>query len=185
MLFSRKITTFVAKMYNMRQKVFKSDVESLLKKGLAIVEETPVSRYYLRVAAVNAVLSGNSSAQAAKWFGVSSRTLNGWVKKVDEHGFTSLIDKSRPGAPQRLNKSQLEELDKMIQCNPADYGCKVWDGPSLSMVIKQTFGVNLGVRQCQRLFHKLNFSKIRPQTYPSKDCDQTEERKAFQKKEPK
>jgi hypothetical protein len=28
-------------MYNMRQKVFKSDVESLLKKGLAIVGETP------------------------------------------------------------------------------------------------------------------------------------------------
>ena len=167
----------------MRQKVFKSDVESLLKEGLAIVEETPVSRYYLRVAGVNAVLSGNSSAQAAKWFGVSSRTLNGWVKKVDEQGFESLMDKPRPGAPRKLNENQLKELDKMIQGNPADYGCKVWDGPSLSMVINQTFGVSLGVRQCQRLFHELGFSRIRPQTYPSKDCDQTEERKAFQKKE--
>ena len=166
----------------MRQKVFKSDVESLLKEGLAIVEKTPISRYYLRVAAVNAVLSGNSSAQAAKWFGVSSRTLNGWVKKVDEHGFESLMDKSRPGAPRKLSESQLEELDKMIQGTPADYGCKVWDGPGLSMVIEQTFGVNMGVRQCQRLFHKLGFSRIRPQTYPSKDYDQTEERKAFQKK---
>ena len=124
----------------MRQKVFKSDVESLLKEGLAIVEETPVSRYYLRVA-------------------------------------------PRPGAPRKLNENQLKELDKMIQGNPADYGCKVWDGPSLSMVINQTFGVSLGVRQCQRLFHELGFSRIRPQTYPSKDCDQTEERKAFQKKE--
>ena len=66
----------------MRQKVFKSDVESLLKEGLAIVEETPVSRYYLRVA-------------------------------------------PRPGAPRKLNENQLKELDKMIQGNPADYGCKV------------------------------------------------------------
>lgn len=167
----------------MRQKVFKSDVESLLKEGLAIVEETPVSRYYLRVAGVNAVLSGNSSAQAAKWFGVSSRTLNGWVKKVDEQGFESLMDKPRSGSPSKLNEEQLAEIDRMIQSSPENQGIKVWDGPSLSSVIKQRFGIELGVRQCQRLFHKLGFSKIRPQTYPSKDNEHTEEREAFQKKE--
>jgi transposase len=166
----------------MRKKVFKSDVDSLREEGLKIVQDNEVSRYYFKVSAVNAVLSGHSSLQVCKWFGVSSRTLNGWVKKVDEYGFEALKDKPRPGAPSKLSKEQLAEIDRMIQGSPGDYDVKVWDGPSLSAVIKRQFGIKLGVRQCQRLFHKLGFSRIRPQTYPSKDSDNDEEREAFQKK---
>ena len=169
----------------MRKKVFRSDVNKLREEGLRIVQENGVSRYYFRVSAVNAVLSGQSSLQVCEWFGISSRSLNGWVKKVDEQGFKSLEDKPRPGTPSKLNKEQLAEIDKMIQSSPEDYGVKVWDGPSLSSVIKQRFNIELGVRQCQRLFHKLGFSKIRPQTYPSKDAEHTEEREAFKKKEQK
>ena len=169
----------------MRKKVFRSDIGKLREEGLRIVQENGVSRYYFRVSAVNAVLSGQSSLQVCEWFGISSRSLNGWVKKVDEQGFKSLEDKPRPGTPSKLNKEQLAEIDKMIQSSPEDYGIKVWDGPSLSSVIKQHFNIELGVRQCQRLFHKLGFSKIRPQTYPSKDAEHTEEREAFPKKEQK
>lgn len=167
----------------MRKKVFKSNIGCLRDEGLKIVQDNEVSRYYFRVSAVNAVLSGQSSLQVCKWFGISSRSLNGWVKKVDEQGFESLKDKSRPGSPSKLSKEQLTEIDKMIQTSPESYDVKVWDGPSLSSVIKRQFGINLGVRQCQRLFHKLGFSKIRPQTYPSKDTDNNEERVTFQKKE--
>lgn len=167
----------------MRKKIFKSDVSKLREEGLRIAQESGVSRFYFRVSAVNAVLSGQSSLQVCKWFGVSSRSLNGWVKKVDEQGFESLMDKPRSGSPSKLNEEQLAEIDRMIQSSPENQGIKVWDGPSLSSVIKQRFGIELGVRQCQRLFHKLGFSKIRPQTYPSKDNEHTEEREAFQKKE--
>lgn len=163
--------------------MFKSNIGCLRDEGLKIVQDNEVSRYYFRVSAVNAVLSGQSSLQVCKWFGISSRSLNGWVKKVDEQGFESLKDKSRPGSPSKLSKEQLTEIDKMIQTSPESYDVKVWDGPSLSSVIKRQFGINLGVRQCQRLFHKLGFSKIRPQTYPSKDTDNNEERVTFQKKE--
>ena len=167
----------------MKRKVFKSDVESLKEEGRKIMESTVDSRFYNRVAAVNAVLSGISPSKAADWFGMTGRSLSLWVKKVDEHGFDSLRDKPRPGAPQKLTTSQIQEVDKMLQGSPSDYGCKVWDGPSLSAVIKQTFGVDLGVRQCQRLFHKLGYARIRPQTYPSKGSEQTEARESFQKKE--
>ena len=92
------IATF-AKNRVMRKKVFRSDVSKLREEGLRIVQENGVSRYYFRVSAVNAVLSGQSSLQVCEWFGISSRSLNGWVKKVDEQGFKSLEDKPRPGPP--------------------------------------------------------------------------------------
>ena len=166
----------------MKRKVFCRDLETLKAEGREIMDSTIDSRFYNRVAAVNAVLSGVSPANAAEWFGMTGRILSIWVKKADEYGFESLRDKPRPGAPQKLSEIQLEEVDKMIQSSPSDFGCNVWDGPTLSSVIKQRFGIDLSTRQCQRLFRKLGYSKIRPQTYPSKDSEQTEARGAFQKK---
>ena len=57
----------------------------------------------------------------------------------------------------------------------------VWDGPALSDYIQKTYGINLGVRQCQRLFHELGFSQIRPQTFPSKGKEDDSRRDAFKK----
>ena len=166
----------------MKRKVFRRDIETLKAEGREIMESTIDSRFYNRVAAVNAVLSGVPPATAAVWFGMTGRTLSIWVKKADEHGFESLRDKPKSGAPQKLSESQLEEVDKMIQSSPGDFGCNVWDGPTLSSVIKQKYNIDISTRQCQRLFHKLGYSKIRPQTYPSKDSEQTEARESFKKK---
>ena len=167
----------------MKRKIFKSDIELLIVKGREIMESTVDSRFYNRVAAVNAVLSGVSPKKAAAWFGMTGRTLSIWVKKVDELGFESLKDKPRPGAPTKLSDTQIEELDKVILSEPEIYGYKVWDGPTLSELIKCRYGVHLSTRQCQRLFHKMGYSKVRPQTYPSKGKEKTEEREEFQKKE--
>ena len=167
----------------MKRKIFKSDIETLKEEGRKIMESSIDSRFYIRVAAVNAVLHGVPPAKAASWFGMTGRSLTGWVKTVDEEGFEALRDKQRPGAPPKLNASQLAEIDKMLQGDPADFDCKVWDGPSLSAAIKRSFGVDLGTRQCQRLFHKLGYARVRPQTYPSKGYEQTEARDSFQKKE--
>lgn len=46
---------------------------------------------------------------------------------------------------------------------------------------KEGYVIDLSVRQCQRLFHELGFSRIRPQTYPSLGESNEEERKAFKK----
>lgn len=166
----------------MKRKVFCRDIETLKAEGREIMDSTIDSRFYNRVAAVNAVLSGVSPSDAAVWFGMTGRVLSIWVKKADECGFESLRDKPKSGAPPKLSESQLEELDKMIQSSPSDFGCNVWDGPTLSSVIKKKFSIDISTRQCQRLFHKLGYSKIRPQTYPSKDSVQTEARESFQKK---
>ncbi len=48
-------------------------------------------------------------------------------------------------------------------------GYYVWDGITLSDYIKETYDydVELSIRQCQRIFNKLGFSRIRPQSHPS------------------
>ncbi len=38
----------------------------------------------------------------------------------------------------------------------------LWDGKSLAQFLQQRCGVELGVRQCQRLFRKLEFRLRKP-----------------------
>ncbi len=127
------------------------------------------------------VLSVMSASQVGISAGVSRATVSGWVKTADEKGFEALHTKERSGRPSKLNSAQLAEIDVALQSNPAEYGFKVWDGPSLSEHIKSKYGIEISVRSCQRIFHQLNFSRIRPQPYPSKDYENTEERNAFKK----
>ena len=169
----------------MKRKIFKSDVEKLKKEGLEIMNESIDSRFYNRVAAVNAVLSGVSPTDAAPWFGMDRRSLGRWVKLVDESGFRALKDKPRSGAPTKLSGAQMKELDGFIQSEPSKHGFRIWDGPSISALITRKFGVTLSTRQCERILHKLGYSLVRPQTYPSKNYEQSEKRVAFQKKEPR
>ena len=167
----------------MRHKIFKSDVEALIVEGRSIMDSTIDSRFYNRVAAVNAVLSGVMPGRAAVWFGMTGALAIRMGKEVDEHGFDALKDKPRPGAPARLTREQVDTLDLIIQGDPAEYGYRVWDGPTMSSLIEREFGVRLGTRQCQRFFHRMGYSKFRPQTYPSKDAERSAEREDFQKKD--
>lgn len=148
----------------MKRKIFKSDIEKLKKEGLEIMKESVDSRFYNRVAALNAVLSGVSPTDAAPWFGMDRRSLGRWVK---------------------LGGAQMKELDGFIQSEPRKHGFRVWDGPSVSALITKKFGVTLSTRQSERILHKLGYSLVRPQTYPGKNCGQTEKREAFQKKGPR
>ena len=100
---------------------------------------------------------------------------------VDEKGFEALRPQQRPGRPSKLTDKQLKEIDAAIQNDPKEYGFKVWDGPSLSAHIKKQYAIDISVRQCQRLFRNLGYSHIRPQPYPSKGYEDTDERVAFKK----
>ena len=70
-----------------------------------------------------------------------------------------------------------------VECDdPNLYGYHIWDGVSLSDFINKKYNVELGVRQCQRLLHKMGFSLIRPQPFPSKGNEDSYERKEFKEK---
>ena len=166
---------------HMNNRKYNTDPELLLQQGKSIMSSSDESRYHFKVFAVNMVLSGCSAAKIGAMAGVSKVAVTGWVKIADEQGFEALRPKKHKGATPKLSDEQFKIIDTILQSDPKDFGYKNWDGPSLAAYIKNEYNVDLSVRQCQRIFHKLGYSHIRPQPYPSKDYEDTEKRKEFKK----
>lgn len=170
----------------MNSRKYRIDPTLLLKQGKDIIESSSDDeRYIIRVLIVNMVLSGNKASSVADISGYSKVTVSGWVKTVNEEGFEALRPRPHLGKKAKLSDEQYDAIDLVLQTSPQDHGFKVWDGPSLSSYISNTYGIDLSVRQCQRMFHKLGYSRIRPQTFPSKDYEDTAERGEFKKNEMK
>ena len=154
----------------------------LLEKGKSIISAKNEHKFAFRVTMVNLMLAGSmTSSELSNLTGVPTRTLSTWLKKADEEGFESLKAVKQTGRPNKLSESQLAIIKDAIVSNPENSGYRVWDGPSLSDFISKKFNVTMGVRQCQRLFHKLGFSLIRAQAYPSLDEQNENERNDFKK----
>lgn len=160
---------------------FISDKQALIDEGKRIVSMSDDAKFLRKVTIVNLMLNGASASSLSPSCGETTRTLISWMKSVDEKGFEALRPKKQPGRPNKLSNEQKEKIKDAILLPPEDSGYTVWDGPTLSDYIRKTFGIDLGVRQCQRLFHKLGFSQIRPQTFPSKDKEEDPRRDAFKK----
>ena len=169
----------------MNLRKYKTDPSILLKQGKEIMSSSDESKYLFRVFAVNMVLSGTPASQVGASAGYTKAAVTGWVKIADEKGFEALHSHKQAGRPPKLSDIQLAEIDSMLQSDPKDYGFKVWDGPTLSTYIKDHYDITIGVRQCQRMFHNLGYSRIRPQAYPSKDYEDTQAREDFKKNETK
>lgn len=167
----------------MNTRKYKTNPYELLKQGKDIMSCSDDTKYYFKVFSVNFVLNGMSAAEVAEIAGVSRSTVSGWVKIADEQGFEALKTVKQSGRPTKLNKEQKEEIDSVLQNSPSVYGFKVWDGPSLASFVMNKYNIKLSVRQCQRLFHELGYSKIRPQTFPSKGYEDTAARNEFKKTE--
>lgn len=161
---------------------YKSNPVELLEKGKEIMSHSDGSKFYRKVAAVNLVLSGTPAANVAAANGLCRATVSGWVKKVDEQGFDALWEVPRKGRISKLSQEQYCELESIIQQDPHKFGYNLWDGNTLGDLILKKYGVSFKIRHCQTIFHKLGFSRVRPQTFPSKNEEHSVEREAFKKK---
>lgn len=139
------------------------------------------AKFLRKVTIVNLMLNGASASSLGPSCGETTRTLISWMKAVDEKGFDSFRPKKQPGRPAKLTIEQKEEIKVAILSSLESSGYTIWDGPSLSDYINKSYGINLGVRQCQHLFHELGFSLIRPQAFPSKDQEDDPRRDVFKK----
>ena len=161
---------------------YKTDPAQLLAEGQQIVHCASDTKYRHKVEMVNLVLSGLSPSYLSSYCGDSKRTITLWVKTADEQGFEALKTKKPTGRPPKLTKEQKAEIRAVLEeDDPKKYGQNVWDGPSLSAYIEETYAIKLSVRQCQRLLHSLGFSLVRPQTFPSKGEHNERERTEYKK----
>jgi len=130
------------------------------------IRRTYEARYDHRLHAILLVVQGMSSRQAAQFLGDSPRTVAYWVQRFEAEGLSGLADADRPGRPRRLDQEQIHHIEKALRKSPLDLGLSVnlWDGKTLSVYVKQQFEIQLGVRQCQRLFRQLGFRLRKPRS---------------------
>lgn len=139
------------------------------------------SRYDHRLHGLLLVSQGLDCYKVASWLGQHATTVERWVKKFEKHGFAGLYEGDRPGRPRRLSKTQLKKLNQDLRANPRDIGYEqnLWDGKLLQHHLRSSYGVELGIRQCQRLFGKMGFRLRKPR--PVIAQADPEAQKAFKK----
>ena len=121
-------------------------------------------RYDHRLHAILMVAQGMGCRNVAQLLGDSPRTVAYWVKRFEAEGLSGLADADRSGRPSRLDEQQIQLIELALRSHPSQYGLagNLWDGKLLSHFIDQQFSVELGVRQCQRLFRRLGFRLRKP-----------------------
>jgi transposase len=128
------------------------------------IHRSEESRYDHRLHGVLLVSSGMSCYEAAELFGQSPRTVQYWVNRFEKSGFAGLQEKERSGRPPRLDAKMFQTIGVELRRDPRSFGYtqNLWDGKLLSHHLSEKHGVELGVRQCQRLFSKLGFRRRKP-----------------------
>jgi transposase len=128
------------------------------------IRRSDESRYDHRLHGVLLVAQGMTCPEVARLLGDSPRAVEYWVRGFEERGLSALAEGERPGRPSSMGEAELEKIGRALRQSPRDFGMDVtlWDGKSLSAWIDAQFGVHLGVRQCQRIFHRLGFRLRKP-----------------------
>jgi len=130
------------------------------------IRRTYEARYDHRLHAILLVAQGMSSRQTAQYLGDSPRAVAYWVQRFEAEGLAGLADADRPGRSKKLNQQQINKIETVLRNSPLDYGLSgnLWDGKTLSAHIQKEFGIQLGVRQCQRIFRQLGFRLRKPRS---------------------
>lgn len=102
--------------------------------------------------------------EVARLLGDAPRSVEYWVRDFEAKGLVGLREGERSGRPRRLNEKQLGEINVALRQMPRDLGLggNLWDGKTLAAWITEEYGIDLGVRQCQRLFRQLGFRLRKP-----------------------
>jgi transposase len=148
----------------------KLQIEDAEVMRIAIQQEigrSEESRYDHRLHGLLLVTAGHSCREVAQLFGEDGTTVQRWVRRFEEGGLDGLREGERSGRPRTLDAGQWRKLQADLRKRPAEFGLvgNLWDGPVLAEHLRQRYGVDLGVRQCQRLFRQMGFRlrKPRPQ----------------------
>ena len=141
------------KKYNLTNKELKQQIEKIFSKSKE-------ASFIRKLDILNLVLDGIPVQKVAELYNIHRSSIYGWINKAKKLGLESLKNEPREGRVSRIMESELKQIKKDLQKAPSFFGYEnsIWDGKLLSYHLKQRYNIGLGVRQCQRVFHKLDFS---------------------------
>lgn len=134
--------------------------EALQKEIKNVFKSSENARFVRKIDILALVADGNKITSIAKLFKTSRMSITNWINQANNEGLDALKDKKRPGRKPSITPDIEECLRIDIEKSPSDLGYEsnTWDGKLLAHHLKNTYQIELSVRQCQRLFHKLGFS---------------------------
>jgi transposase len=145
----------------------KLDIQDCDIMQVAIQQEiirSEESRYDNKLHGVLLACSGMTCEEIAGVLGRGVRTIQYWIRRFNNDGFAGLREQEGRGRPNRLCAKDVNGIGEDLRRSPLDFGFEqtMWDGKLLMHHIRKRYGKILGVRQCQRLFHKLGFRLRKP-----------------------
>lgn len=128
------------------------------------IQRSEDSKYYHRLHGILMAIKGYDCYTIADIFGQDSTTIQRWVNNFNKKGFAGLSEGERPGRPRSLTAKQWDELGKDLRKPPIElnYNQVSWDGKLMAAHLKKKFKVELGTRQCQRIFNMMGFRLRKP-----------------------
>lgn len=122
------------------------------------------ARYDNKLHGVLLACSGMSAEEIANVLGRGVRTIQYWIRRFNRDGFAGLREREGRGRPNRLSGADVQSINSDLRRSPEEFGYAqtMWDGKLLKHHVSKKYGITLGVRQCQRLFHKLGFRLRKP-----------------------
>ncbi len=141
-----------------------ADPENIILGLQDEIRRSGESRYDHRLHGVLLVAHGLTCPEVAQLLGDAPRSVEYWIKNFERNGLAGLWEGERSGRPRRLDEEQLRGINAALRKTPRDMGLggTLWDGKTLAAWIAETYGIDLGVRQCQRLFRQLGFRLRKP-----------------------
>ena len=138
-------------------------LEDRKKEIIGEIRRSDESKYDHRPHGVLLVANGLSPYRVSEVMGDSPKSVENWVNSFLKDGFGSLREPRRPGRPTRLSDI-MDSISLDLRKNPMDlgYSQNLWDGKLLSHHLSLRYSVDLGTRQCQRIFRKLGFRLRKP-----------------------
>lgn len=154
-----------------------SDADVMVLGLQGEIRRSEESRYDHRLHGTLLVAQGMTCAEVARLLGDAPHTVVNWVHNFERDGLAGLMEGERMGRPTCLSESQLEEVQRVLRGSPEDEGLTghLWDGKTLSAYLEKRYGVELGVRQCQRLFRQFGFRLRKPRGLVAKADPQLQE----------
>lgn len=121
------------------------------------------SRYDHRLHGILLVANGYSPYSVSEMLGDSSRSIENWVNSYRKMGLNGLMESDHPGRPSRIS-GVMESIGEDLGRNPGvlGYSRNMWDGKLLIHHLHAKYGIDMGTRQCQRIFRKLGFRIGKP-----------------------
>ncbi len=131
--------------------------EASRERLLAYAHEVPGAYVGIKIAALLLTQEGQRPGWTTRVLGLTRQSLNIWMHRVNDEGLKGLEAKPKCGRPTRLKPKIRSQLKAHLEKSPSDFGLKKeqWDGPTLVVHLKKTFGICLKVRQAQYWMRRL------------------------------